>query len=446
MLNRLRQRQSSKPGLITGECYLNGRIIANYANVMSSLCYDAQNVYDFFDKRKVNFRVRSEVPPLREVMMSKLSINTSTDLVEYGVTVYPYVYKLRGANLAGAVYDDPIYGDFKPRKELSFCSVDSSVASWLLQRAYSKMSTAEFDFAVPLGEVFETAKLIAKPLTGIAHLSRKFLSGVHTIHKVGPRVAVRMAKNATSRQISRIKANSTPLKSGLHLLDESANHWLEYKFGVCPLIDDVGKLLEFKEKNVQEHLGVRLAKVKGPLSDQTSWKLFTVGSFGYFRFNCTVVRRLIDRHYCGLYFRNKSTEPLTSFMENLGFAPWQLPSVAYELIPLSFVVDRFIDIKSFVRGNLGSLSKETFGSYCTRKQIESYAYALSNVCYDTSGPMGYNRQLVSQALVERVTRSINLERPRFPVVNPYWRDQLIADATNLSLIWGRLRNIVGKSF
>lgn len=156
--------------------------------------------------------------------------------------------------------------------------------------------------------------------------------------------------------------------------------------------------------------------------------------------------RTLDQYHLGLYFRNRITAPIVNFVENLGFAPWQLPSLAWELIPLSFVVDRFIDVKSFVRGNIGSLTKETYGSFCTRKIETTYSATVHKLCYASPyWPLVPDSGMSSVVKYEQMARAVNLSRPNFPVINPRWRDELTADATNLSLIWGRLRTFVSKA-
>jgi len=168
---------------------------------------------------------------------------------------------------------------------------------------------------------------------------------------------------------------------------------------------------------------------------------------GGIAFDLWAVRQSTDQYSCGIYFRNKCNEPLVNFMEKLGFAPWQLPSLAWELIPLSFVVDRFIDVKSFVRGNIGSLSKETYGSWITRKleTVTTANLTRMRIGGTTDSYLVPNLKQQTAALVKsQMVRILNQPRPSFPVVNPYWRDQMTADMTNLSLIWGRLRTHVGK--
>lgn len=391
---------------------------------------------------------------MNAVQMSTAEISNVSggDRVVWRLTKDGIVYTYDGPNLAYMPLTSGTWFNTFQDPTLQFLTTDVNVNSWLLQRAYSKMSSAEFDFGVTVGEVAETAAFLAGPLRGIATLSASAFAGARAILKDGPRTAVMVAKNATSRQARRLMQTTKqhPLHAGLRIIDETANHWLAYKFGVLPLIDDVGKALDFKDQNVAQKFGLQHARVKGPKRDTTAVDVVmnnkSLGGGAIF-FDCMQTKRTEDRHYCGLYFRHKCDAPLINFMESIGFAPWQLPSLAYELIPLSFVVDRFLDIKSFVRGNIGSLSKDTFGSWHTRQETVTTASTLTNVRFGSSGDAYRVKDLGPQRAqfqMRRVCRILNQQRPNFPVVNPYWRDQLTADMTNLSLIWGRLRSFVGK--
>lgn len=461
-LNRLRQTDQCFKHMLV--CPLltksDNKLFSTYSAVLDKPAGGGykQMVYDFHERSADRFAKQNArnianlrlLPPLHEVQMSKLVYSCASKDVTYTLTDKQPSFKAKmvGANLALSAWIGNL--TIKPPSSIGFITVDDKVASYLLQRAYSKMSSAEYDFGVTVGEVAETAAMLAAPLSGITKLSVKALAGVRAIYKHGTTTCIQIAKNATARESRRLLATTRkhPIDTSLRIVDETANHWLAYKFGVLPFVEDVGKVIQFAQDGVAPMFGLRVARVKGWKTDTTSsdlnnlqyvstWLAFTVSS----------VQRTIDRHYLGLYWRDRNCVPLIQFAETIGFAPWQLPSLAYELIPLSFVVDRFIDIKSFVRGNIGSLSKDTFGAFCTRKRSTTYSNFVQSITLRVvSAPnsMTADNQLIATAQYDQMHRTINPQRPNFPVVNPYWRDQLVADATNLSLIWGRLRTHVGK--
>lgn len=414
---------------------------------------EAQMVYDYFLKGR-NPIQKNGLPAINEVKMSRLKYippSRATHVTIVGKTstfsmsaISPNfgVYACQHPGF-GAVNNPPIPNN------LVFTSVDPKVATYLLQRAYSKMSTAQFDFGITLGEVAETAAFLAKPLMGIAKLSSLAFMGCKAIYKDGVKTSILISKDATKKQARRLMQSTVrhPIHSSLRIIDETANHWLAYKFGVLPIIDDIAKAQLFADENIKRMLGIQLARVRGPKSDTTTLDIMTNRQYANFYFDGVRTVRRIDQHSCGLYFRNKVTAPLVNFVENLGFAPWHLPSLAYELIPLSFVVDRFLDIKSFVRGNIGSLTKETYGHWCTRKVTNVYAASLGNLralTTSSANRVSASAPLAGQIHHEMMARVPYITRATFPVINPYWKSQLVSDMTNLSLIWGRLRSRVGK--
>jgi len=355
-----------------------------------------------------------------------------------------------GANLA-MLDIQPGAGTWNPPAALPLTTVSTQWESYLLQRAYARASSAEYGFGVTIGEIAETAAFLAKPLETIIKLSNKAFRGISHIYRDGVKTSIKVSRRATKRQVRRIHEITVahPLSSSLRVIDESANHWLAYKFGVLPVLDDVQKALKFRDENLKRHLGIQISRVKGMLTDvTTSMSVLETSGYNPIFYDVFIVKRVIDQHFSGLYWKNCIQAPLYNFLEGIGFAPPQLVTLAYELIPLSFVVDRFIDIKSFVLGNIGSLEKQTFGSYCSRKIETTYSSSVANIKFGSSRswliPCNANSQLIGGARFEQLARSVNSQRPNFPVVNPAWREQLVADATNMSLIWGRLRTHVGK--
>lgn len=448
---RLRQRTEFTTGLIAGTAYDKRlkRTTANYSYKLENAGTD-QAVYDTFPHQKHSDVRNLAVPPLNPVSMSKICIHKppKQNVVSYLAEDATARYSLKGENLAaclcGRSYSDP----FKPPYAVQFITVDGKVASYLYQRALAKASSAQFDFGVTVGEIAETASFLAGPLTKLVSLSAVAFRGIQAIRTHGSSVVVRMNMKASKKHIRRIMESSVehPINSSLRVLDESANHWLAYKFGVLPILDDIAKAQKFREENVQRQLGVQSVRIKGYKSDTTTSLLTKDSVWYHFGFDAFRVKRVEDQHHFGLYFRNRITAPLATFMEQLGFAPWSPFTLAYELIPLSFVVDRFIDIKSFVRGNLGGLSKHFLGYYCSRKLSTTYSGSIHNLKfgYPVKIACKATSALNCQATVQQITRTVNVDRPLFPVINPYWEQQLVSDATNLSLIWGRLRTFVGK--
>lgn len=477
-MNRLRQMDSVARGTISGESWYYYQGIWRRSDpypvtgIKHSGCI--QSVYDQFAPRpardglnkrplrrsnKIRDLIRAHkarsVPLLQNVQMSKINFSTTpgNTLVNYEFKSNPLAtLKASGVNAGYIPLSYCVQTAYKPPNAVSFIQVDSRWAGYLLQRAYSKMSSPQYNMGVTVGEVAETAAMLAGPLRSIAKLSAAAFAGISHLYNKQGLVAFKIAKTAKRWQIKRLLATSRehPIHTSLRIVDESANHWLAYKFGVLPFVEDVGNIIDFKEKSVTQLTGLQTARVKGPAFDETFREqaenaLFYTGSW-YMSY--LLIKRSIDRHYCGLYFRNKINAPIVNFLENVGFAPWQLPSLAYELVPLSFVVDRFIDIKSFVRGNIGDLAKETYGNFVTRKVSTVYSSSVHRICWGSTSAayeLKASKPLSASATYDQMARVVNVQRPNFPVVNPIWREQLTADVTNLSLIWGRLRSHVGKS-
>lgn len=404
-------------------------------------------------KRKKNSRVKrktvyyNRMVPMHDFAATKIVGPTDSEPFRMTYNDGYYKYKIAGEN--PLLQFHPWFREipYDPTRTLTEATRDTRWESYAYQKVLSKINSAEINLGMPLGELAETVHMLASPLKSIVKLSRKYIHS--RIRKVGfgNTAYTVVEKRPLSKTISRdyrkmMEATKAhPVNAGLRIVDESADYWLGYKFGVLPLLDTIGEVFKLQQEGVDPITGIHPARVRLTASDKTytQQSKVSVGNLDMVIFDH--VRDILE-YSCGAYYRANIGSPLVSYMGALGVAPWQWSGLAYELIPLSFVVDRFIDIKSFIYGNMPNPYREVLGVYTTTKRTVISTSTMVNLSWRSIVPIKQEIKPV-RTTAEQMIRCISPERPLFPVVNPRWRENLTLDATNLALIWGRLRGIVG---
>jgi hypothetical protein len=196
---------------------------------------------------------------------------------------------------------------------------DSFTSLWDLEnqlhaKLNAKIRDSDVNLAIALGEASKTADLIGGTAVKIAksfrHLRRRDVSAAMRVLTGKP--------NNLSR----------------HSADSAASLWLTYTYGVSPLLNDISGALKALDKVKKPYIPVHTvrAAVKENIKS-TCFNYFSLSQFsGQFS-----ARGLV---------RFKVTNPVTKSLDSVGFI--NPLSVAWELVPFSFVVDWFIPVGTFI--------------------------------------------------------------------------------------------------
>jgi hypothetical protein len=221
-------------------------------------------------------------------------------------------------------------------------SPDSSFDSSIVNKALSnflrnaKSKQRQFQSGVFIGELRETIHLIRNPLSGIRKLVNDYVGRCRSARGLSPRSQLR------------------------HL----ANQWLEFQFGVLPLVSDVSSGCEaIKRLRNKRYLAPVRSLVEGdkPLTSESF--IIDPGWSGRRRIerytSYHISRSLTGAVYC------KSQGGPDEYRQSLGLTLSDFIPTVYELIPYSFLVDyftnlgEFIDAWSFCQGDLAWHSDTT---------------------------------------------------------------------------------------
>lgn len=238
---------------------------------------------------------------------------------------------------------------------------------YALQKAYAKANETTAHLMVTVAELRETLRMLRNPLYGL----RKFLVKLLTRKK---------------------RYRKSPFD------DVARDTWLEYRYGVMPLILDANDILAaYKAKASNIYKADATVRRRNPISKWS--KLYDVGA-GYqttFDFELSEVFKTS----AGLY-----TSVADPGIWGLG-ATQVLPTV-WELIPWSFVWNWFLDVDTWINALMASSITPQSGYVSFRSSTQVKAVPVS--WFNTKGPVGNSPPSCSVTkTTERLIRSKDLK-------------------------------------
>lgn len=240
------------------------------------------------------------------------------------------------------------------------------------QECIAKVDRTPNEFFEDLAEVRETIKFLRNPLGGIQRLVNSFVKKRKDLNK---------------------------WKESWEKTQALAALWTEYRFAVSPLLRSATELLDLLALPAQPRPKRRTAhgraRNENVMSKPVSidWGLIFLNQT--FRYE-TIGSRFIDTHATILY---EVSNPIADWRFKLGLRNKDIPTVMWEIIPYSFMLDRLIHIRNSISGIVNFIDPSvTFlaGSY-TEKTISEYSWsmtsytsALYNTTFDKPDSIAYN--------------------------------------------------------
>lgn len=312
---------------------------------------------------------------------------------------------------------------------------------YCLQQAANSASDAVHEFGVTLGELAETISMLTNPLRAISKLSKKMglLDGSFrkdaTLKKLLFSPSNRVRQFAKKTGMQKITSGA---QSGRYIVDQSSNFWLTWRFGVKPLIKEISDIMLMDYSNY-ESSDIRIAR-KRAADDWTIRSGHNVGGLGYrlyYEFDDIVkFRSMSSASYA---YSVKHGFGLSDFLNSTGLSLRHLPQVMWELVPCSFVLDRFVDVGSFIRSITPDPNVKTIDT-CISEKVEIILDRRVTGGYYLYWPvtgLKFSRNNKLRVWNYRYSRDIGIPVPRLPQFNPKLLkiEQLIDHAT---LVFQRL--------
>jgi hypothetical protein len=255
---------------------------------------------------------------------------------------YAYVNWVDDSSLSGKrEYRDIVHGDFADERQLSPATVfvdtnlRAKVVNQALSRFYNNAWNAinRFDGGTFVGELRETLSLLKKP----AKSFRKLISAYH-----GDAIRRTRRFYRTGKRIDPIR-----VKDANKVV---ADTWLEYSFGVRPLLNDVKGAAEALaqlalDPNEFEPVRAYVEEFRdvSPSDAANFQKVATFNPYRVIYDFSYKAKRGYQCRYIG-QVRVSVENPLLMKRELLGFSPEQFVPTIWNLIPYSFLVDYFTNL------------------------------------------------------------------------------------------------------
>lgn len=287
--------------------------------------------------------------------------------------------------------------------------LDESMVDVALQRAYGNVRKPDFDGQLFLGELSETLAMLSNPLKGLLK-------------------ALRQGKNARYLRQS--------LSS---MSDLTADGWLQYIYGIKPLIDDVTTIYLLTQRKLARAALLRAGG--NAFERETQYSETIQDYFG----GCTAQMLLsgVSRksYTAKIYFNVRWGYEEQSCLQTWGFNPLSLPSTLWQTVPCSFVADWFFMIGPWLKSMIPHPDLDELGNCVSEKLETVYKLSLLNGSF-TSGtptttvPIQYGMGEFSYS-DRRLIRVVNRPIPLAPCWGPGLRNLSQQVAAGF-LSWQRL--------
>lgn len=328
------------------------------------------------------------------------------------------------------------------------CAFEGPVPTWVLDpvepfrpkeieyltaKLYAKPGNAQHEFGVSIGELGETLRMLRNPVNSLVSLTSAILDHRVSVKNLGKAIALSgPLSKAVRKTVKRV------LRNGFAVIDESAGLWVQYRYGVRPLIGEIQSILNLYQSGVKQHaLGqIETAKtgMEIPVIRTSVRRRSEVNGFWCDYAEDTEVTEKINM---GLYYVPEWNLPNLDNVTAAGLAPWQLLGTFWELVPLSFVVDRFYDVSSFLKGLTPDPRLRFLKNWCTHTYKMKFTRVANPVYH-----YAYSEQLYGQAgyyefVQSRVHRTVELPQVGLPTWNPKLLD-FYRNLDHLALAWQRM--------
>jgi len=232
---------------------------------------------------------------------------------------------------------------------LDYPSWPSQEAEWVLQKAKAKMLESDADIALMLAEATETLHMLRNPLKGFHDYLKKL------------------------RKLSRSQPkNWNPELSFL------ANAWLLYRYGISPFISDIESIMQLVNGKLKERVPGSLIRKKSGLDWVTTrdW-VATTQSYGGLYLQPKWVEKTTYVAFGHTYAR-AALEVSSDFRaDRFGFDPRQMPALAWEVIPYSFVIDWFASVGAWLRAIMPLINATHLGDCVSVKSTRTVTQTLN---------------------------------------------------------------------
>lgn len=256
-------------------------------------------------------------------------------------------------------------------------------ASQAYQKAMGKQDPMQLNLSENLGEIRETIKMLRNPLQGISRYLR------------------RLGSIATKKQKNMSKADHAK-----YLCDALTGSWLEYRYGIMPLVYTSVDLLTIIQKMYFDGFLITKGSHEPIVTKEVTKSSYRVGDLYY---NGSRLRTRTSQVYCIV---TGAPDYVNSWQDTFGLRVTNIPFVALELTRLSFVLEWFVNVSSMMRQAIPFENRYIHSVQLSYKTSCVDEYTVDDVhnVYNPSVP--FQSAGAVKATTEQLVRQVN---PQIPI-------------------------------
>lgn len=178
-------------------------------------------------------------------------------------------------------------------------------------------------------------------------------------------------------------------KSGSNLALASADAWLELRYGWQPIILDIETIVEKSHKicDVKDRILVARGSESNSWSYNREFSNLVVGPGFYWPRSFTGAVNVSDdvAAFAGVIYRERVSGMLPNAAQFFGTRAQDLPALAWELIPYSFVVDWFVNVGDWIQAITPNPNVTVLASWVSTKHKRTLSTSASVTCNTGAG-------------------------------------------------------------
>lgn len=266
---------------------------------------------------------------------------------------------------------------------------DTDASNRALHSSFAGMNKPAADVGMMLAELPQAIGLLTSPVKSIG----------------------RMGKAFWSRYKTRQRKKPTPVGSRTSALAYASDKWVEFRYGVLPLISDVEALRNsVNVMMTKDMLGFSTGAV---YTQETVYHPRRQKDFGELRITYDEVQYLNNFVTAKCYYRNRITQSA-----NLGVGIFDIPNLLWELIPYSFVVDWFFNVGDWLRAIQPNPDRVFMGNCVSLKQESIQKFTMVDATFwPYAKPATIHNAGHYDVTTQNMWRRVNLPVPSTPALN-----------------------------
>lgn len=265
-----------------------------------------------------------------------------------------------------------------------------------LLEAYARMNTTPLLVGENIGDIAKTVSMLRRPFS----LATDYVKKINAMRKA---------------RIGRVVNHSIQVNRKI---------WLENRYGLIPIMKDTEACVDLYHKGLQRCDRRLVARA----SASNSWvetRNVVASNIGgsVLKATGTARRERTARVHAGVIYEENSVDAHEALLGSLGLRINDVPTTMYELMPLSFVIDWFTNVGTWIRASFPRPEVRVLGSWTTsvrQAEVDFPSGSLEfylNATYATPKTQMYTGSYAGSHITETIVkRSVNPPVPANPRV------------------------------